>query len=177
MTLVTAKCENIDFDIPIKRVPANTGPGRKSQSGYAKNYQVTRPFLSALTMVFLSPWPTLRGSNCRRYCEGGTWEKVGGNPSWLRLTEQWTPTAKSLFLFDVQGAVAKSTFAGLPWLRYLRQQCKIHFWPFAGWDVPPGRSVRRLFAGMGILSVMGMLRHSACDERPVPNARAGRTDS
>jgi hypothetical protein len=56
---------------------------------------------------------------------------------------------KVIVLFDVQGAVAKSTFAGLPWLRYLRQQCKIHFWPFAGWDVPPGRSVRRLFAGDG----------------------------
>jgi hypothetical protein len=32
-----------------------------------------------------------------RYGEVGAWEKVAGNPSWLRLTEQWTPTAKSLF--------------------------------------------------------------------------------
>jgi hypothetical protein len=48
-----------------------------------------------------------------------------------------------VFLFDVQGSVAKSTHAGLPWLRYLRQhgQGRIHFWPFDGWDIPQGRSV------------------------------------
>lgn len=67
----------------------------------------------------------------------------GGNPSWLRLTEHWTPAAKSVFLFDVQGAVAKSTHAGLPWLRFLREQCgeRVHFWPFDGWEIPAGRSV------------------------------------
>jgi hypothetical protein len=61
----------------------------------------------------------------------------------LRVTEQWTTTAKSVFLFDVQGAVAKATYAGIPWLRYLRRQCgnKVHFWPFDGWDAPQGRSV------------------------------------
>jgi hypothetical protein len=53
------------------------------------------------------------------------------------LTEQWTATAKSVFQFDVQGAVAKSTYAGLPWLQYLRRECKrgLHFWPFDGWDI------------------------------------------
>jgi hypothetical protein len=52
-----------------------------------------------------------------------------GDNNWLRLTERWTATAKSVFLFDVQGAVAKSTFAGLPWLLYLQNECKrqIHF--------------------------------------------------
>ena len=51
--------------------------------------------------------------------------------------------AKSVFHFDVPGSVAKSTHAGLPWLRYLRQQLgeKIHFWPFDCWTPPPGRSV------------------------------------
>jgi hypothetical protein len=46
-------------------------------------------------------------------------------------------------MFDVQGSVAKSTFAGLPWLLYLRNWCKrpIHFWPFDGWEVPSGSSV------------------------------------
>jgi hypothetical protein len=41
------------------------------------------------------------------------------------------------------GSVAKSTFAGLPWLLYLRKQCKrpIHFWPFDGWEIPEGKSV------------------------------------
>jgi hypothetical protein len=28
--------------------------------------------------------------------------------------------AKSVFLFEVHGAVPKATYAGLPWLRYLR---------------------------------------------------------
>ncbi|HEX8943752.1 MAG TPA: hypothetical protein VF785_11500, partial [Gemmatimonadaceae bacterium] len=40
------------------------------------------------------------------------------------------------------GSVAKSTHAGLPWLRYLRRELgeRVHFWPFDGWDVPAGRS-------------------------------------
>ena len=65
-----------------------------------------------------------------------------GETTWLRLTERWTATAKSVFLFDVQGSVAKSTFAGLPWLLYLRNWCKrsIHFWPFDGWEIPQGSS-------------------------------------
>lgn len=66
-----------------------------------------------------------------------------GDPSWFRLTEQWTASAKSVFQFDVQGQVAKSTHAGLPWLRHLRNECKgrIHFWPFDGWEIPHGCSV------------------------------------
>jgi hypothetical protein len=73
----------------------------------------------------------------------GCWDKVTGEPSWLRLTEQWTASAKSVFQFDVQGAVAKATYAGLPWLRYLRRELngRVHFWPFDGWDIPHGRSV------------------------------------
>jgi hypothetical protein len=73
----------------------------------------------------------------------GAGAKRMGENTWLRLTERWTATAKSVFLFDVQGSVAKSTFAGLPWLLYLRNWCKrpIHFWPFDGWEVPHGSSV------------------------------------
>jgi len=43
----------------------------------------------------------------------------------------------------VQGSVAKSTHAGLPWLRFLRRQVtnRVHFWPFDGWDIRPGLSV------------------------------------
>ena len=39
--------------------------------------------------------------------------------------------------------MAKSTHAGIPWLRYIRQHVKdrVHFWPFDGWSVPPNRSV------------------------------------
>jgi hypothetical protein len=39
-----------------------------------------------------------------------------------RLTEQRAGSAKSVFHFDVQGSVAKSTRAGIPWLRFIRQR-------------------------------------------------------
>lgn len=66
-----------------------------------------------------------------------------GNSRWRRLTEERSQSAKSVFHFDVQGSVAKSTHAGLPWLRYLHRQVgsRLHFWPFAGWDPLPDRSV------------------------------------
>jgi hypothetical protein len=65
-----------------------------------------------------------------------------GNPRWRRLTEQRAGSAKSVFHFDVQGSVAKSTHAGIPWLRFIRQRLgpRVHFWPFDGWDIPAGRS-------------------------------------
>ncbi|WP_183351212.1 hypothetical protein [Geomonas paludis] len=65
----------------------------------------------------------------------------GGNPRWRRITEERCG-AKSVFHFDVPGSVAKSSHAGLPWLRYLRQQLgeRVHFWPFDGWEIPPGKS-------------------------------------
>jgi hypothetical protein len=66
-----------------------------------------------------------------------------GNERWRRLTEERAGAAKSVFHFDVQGQVAKSTHAGIPWLRFIRAQLgeRVHFWPFDGWDIPPGRSV------------------------------------
>ena len=66
----------------------------------------------------------------------------GGNPKWRRLTELRTRGAKSVFHFDVQGSVAKSTHAGLPWLLYLRRRlgARVHFWPFDGWQICAGRS-------------------------------------
>ena len=66
-----------------------------------------------------------------------------GNSRWRRLTELRARAAKSVFQFDMQGSVAKSTHAGIPWLRYIQQQAKdrVHFWPFDGWSVPPNRSV------------------------------------
>jgi hypothetical protein len=66
-----------------------------------------------------------------------------GNPRWRRVTELRARAAKSVFHFDVQGQVAKSTHAGIPWLRYIRQHVKdgVHFWPFDGWSPPPNRSV------------------------------------
>ena len=65
-----------------------------------------------------------------------------GNTRWRRLTEERARGAKSVFHFDVQGSVAKSTHAGIPWLRFLRRRLgeRLHFWPFDGWDIPAGRS-------------------------------------
>ena len=66
-----------------------------------------------------------------------------GDPRWMRLTEQRARTAKSVFRFDVQGSVAKSTHAGLPWLLSIRRCAagRVHFWPFDGWEVLDGCSV------------------------------------
>jgi hypothetical protein len=65
-----------------------------------------------------------------------------GNARWRRLTEERAGGAKSVFHFDVQGSVAKSTHAGIPWLRFIRQRLgpRVHFWPFDGWDIRAGRS-------------------------------------
>jgi len=65
-----------------------------------------------------------------------------GNARWRRLTEERAGGAKSVFHFDVQGQVAKSTHAGIPWLRYIRRELgnRVHFWPFDGWDIPQGKS-------------------------------------
>jgi hypothetical protein len=64
-----------------------------------------------------------------------------GSSRWRRLTDE-RASAKSVFHFDVPGQVAKSTHAGLPWLRFLRQrlETRIQFWPFDGWTLS-GRSV------------------------------------
>lgn len=65
-----------------------------------------------------------------------------GSARWRRLAEERC-RAKSAFHFDVPGSVAKSTHAGLPWLRYLREQpgAPRHFWPFDGWRPTAGVSV------------------------------------
>jgi hypothetical protein len=65
-----------------------------------------------------------------------------GNSRWRRLTEERAGGAKSVFHFDVQGQVAKSTHAGIPWLRFIRRELggRVHFWPFDGCDIPQGKS-------------------------------------
>jgi hypothetical protein len=88
---------------------------------------------------FRQKWPThqqsvesLRTGNERTGCREE-----------FRLTECWTSSAKSVFLFDVNGSVAKSSHAGIPWLMYLRERLNsnVFFWPFDGFEVPEGRSV------------------------------------
>jgi hypothetical protein len=64
-----------------------------------------------------------------------------GNARWKRLTEERAGSARSVFHFDVQGQLAKSTHAGIPWLFYLKRQSngRVHFWPLDGWQVPAGK--------------------------------------
>ena len=65
-----------------------------------------------------------------------------GDSHWRRIAEERSG-AKSVFHFDVPGSVAKSTHAGLPWLRYIRRDAgdSVHFWPFDGWEMPAEKSV------------------------------------
>jgi hypothetical protein len=94
---------------------------------------------------FQRHWPTDEDIYVDFVRDGGFGNATArsGNSRWRRVTELRARTAKSVFHFNVQGAVATSTHAGIPWLRYIRQHAKahVHFWPFDGWSVPPNRSV------------------------------------
>ena len=89
---------------------------------------------------FVDHWPTHRiDATVEQYRKNSN---RTGNADEFRLTERWTSSAKSVFQFDVQGSVSKSTHAGLPLLRKLRQNHpQLHFWPYDGWQIPAGRSV------------------------------------
>jgi hypothetical protein len=95
---------------------------------------------------FCRHWPThldtVRVEDVRRG-KKGTGALRQGDPKWFRVTEKMSRSAKSVFRFGVNGEVAKSTHSGLPWLRFIRQQCagRVHIWPFDGWAVPVGMSV------------------------------------
>ncbi len=94
---------------------------------------------------FQAHWPTDGNIYVSMVREGvsGTAAARSGSTRWRRLTEQRAGGAKSVFHFDVQGQVATSTHAGLPWLRFLRRTLgeRVHFWPFDGWQPRAGRSV------------------------------------
>jgi hypothetical protein len=94
---------------------------------------------------FQSHWPTDEDHVYVDFVRDGVvgnGPKRMGNARWRRLTEERAGSAKSVFHFDVQGQVAKSTHAGIPWLRFIRQRLgqQVHFWPFDGWSIPAGRS-------------------------------------
>jgi len=94
---------------------------------------------------FQRHWPTNEDHTYVDFIRDGVRGKGAersGDARWRRLTELRTGRAKSVFHFDVQGSVAKSTHAGIPWLRFIRRRLgsRVHFWPFDGWDNPPGRS-------------------------------------
>jgi hypothetical protein len=89
---------------------------------------------------FQRHWPTDEDNTSVESLRSGVTRK--GDARWRRLTETRAGGAKSVFHFDVQGSVAKSTHAGIPWLRSIRERLgtRVHFWPFDGWDIPAGRS-------------------------------------
>jgi len=65
-----------------------------------------------------------------------------GDTRWRWRTEQLAGSAKSVFHFDVQGSVARSTHAGIPWLLYRRKQRggRLHSRPFDDGPIPAGKS-------------------------------------
>jgi hypothetical protein len=93
---------------------------------------------------FQKHWPTDEPNtyvDFVRESECGNGAARCGDSRWKQITEV-RAGAKSAFHFDVPGSVAKSTHAGIPWLRFLRMRAgdRVHFWPFDGWTVPPGKS-------------------------------------
>ena len=110
---------------------------------YFDRYQLKRDWPTFLD-DFQRHWPTdedIYVDFVRHGLRGDGAERTG-DPRWRRLTEERARGAKSVFQFDVQGSVAKSTHAGIPWLRFIRARLgrQVHFWPFDGWNVPAGRS-------------------------------------
>jgi hypothetical protein len=80
---------------------------------------------------FAARWPTDRAS----VASSRPPHAYAAEVERLRLCERWTSSAKSVFQFGMNGQVATSTHAGLPWLRFLRARLgpAVHFWPFDGW--------------------------------------------
>lgn len=88
---------------------------------------------------FEAHWPTQQAS-VRDLLPGN--DRLG-NPDERRLTGRWAGTARGgVFRYELQDGLAKSTHAGIPWLDYLRRAGdRAHFWPFDGFEPPPGRPV------------------------------------
>jgi len=100
---------------------------------------------------FARYWPTDHDNVYVDFVRDGMLASRGGPPpdarvgqtSEFRLCERWTSSAKSVFQLDGQGTVGKSTHAGIPWLKRIRETAgdDVHFWPFDGWQPPEDKSV------------------------------------
>lgn len=104
---------------------------------YVERYQLMHNW-DLFLEDFHEHWPTdedLIYVDFIRYGEYGKGLLRMGDRKWRRLTDIKSGTAKSVFHFDVEGSVAKSSHSGIPWLLHLRRSLgdKIHFWPFDGW--------------------------------------------
>jgi hypothetical protein len=110
---------------------------------YFERYGLARDW-DAFLEDFQRHWPTDEDTHVAKVREGvqGAAKDRIGETKWRRLTEICARSAKSVFHFGVNGEVATSTHAGLPWLRFVRKRVghRVHFWPFDGWEVPVGRS-------------------------------------
>ena len=109
---------------------------------YFERHKLPRSWDAFLT-DFHQYWPTDEpGAVAGKLREmPGKGKERGGETDWKRLTEKQCK-AKSVFQFNVNGTVAHSTHAGLPWLLHLRRELgdRLFFWPFDGWDLPEGKS-------------------------------------
>lgn len=142
-----------------ERLLAEVRGGRRLLIGIDHGFSFTLAYFErygladwpALVADFVRHWPTDEDEVSVDFVRHGAAERRGGphanarvgNTSWFRLCEQWTSSAKSVFQFDVQGSVAKSTHAGIPWIKWLREQADglVHVWPFDGWEPPAGKLV------------------------------------
>lgn len=112
---------------------------------YFETYGIERRWTAFLD-DFQRHWPSddsdTSVESIRRGLRGSGRARLGDS-RWRRLCEVRSRGAKSVFHFDVQGSVAKSTHAGLPWLLSIRRRAarRVHFWPFDGWRPPADRSV------------------------------------
>ncbi|MDY0282665.1 MAG: hypothetical protein RBR35_19190, partial [Salinivirgaceae bacterium] len=78
------------------------------------------PDWAAFLDDFHQHWPTDARNTYVDFIRDGLWgngEARSGSARWRRITEE-RAGAKSVFHFDMPGSVAKSTHAGLPWLRH-----------------------------------------------------------
>ena len=111
---------------------------------YFDVYQI-RPNWDVFLDDFQQHWPTDRDDTYVEFIRDGLLGHGAartGSARWRRVVDVLA-RAKSVFHFDVPGSVAKSTHAGLPWLRFMRHELgrKVHFWPFDGWTLTPSHSV------------------------------------
>jgi len=130
----------VELARPKIRFIAGIDHGFSFPLGYLKKYKLKtwEGFLD----YFCKHWPTDKDHTSVESLRKKNRNRTGSATD-FRLTEKWTSSAKSVFLFDVPGSVAKSTHAGIPWLRSIRKEVgkHVHFWPFDGWIVPENRSV------------------------------------
>jgi hypothetical protein len=94
---------------------------------------------------FEAHWPTHRDNMYVDFIRDGLYgngaERTGSS-RWRRICDVRSG-GKSVFHFDIPGSVAKATFAGLPWLRFLREKLEgeLLCWPFDGWVPKADQSV------------------------------------